>query len=164
VGDRSRGRFATPADLPLQYCSPYSHVRLHRGSLGFVHRPRSIFCRPVPKTLALRFATFASLYGAAAGAARQHPRVLPHSPECVRDHPARGSLSRARCSRTTPAGPPLPLRIALPVSSRTVVQKLRIVTLRFGTGREIMALERWTVSRAGRFLVLTVNPPRLHRR
>ena len=30
------------------------------------------------------------------------------------------------------------------VSSRTAVKMLRIVTLRFGTGRQKMALERWT--------------------
>jgi argininosuccinate lyase len=28
VGDRSRGRFATPTDFPLQDCSPYSHVHV----------------------------------------------------------------------------------------------------------------------------------------
>jgi hypothetical protein len=48
VGDRSRGRFATPADLPLHDCSPYSHVHARRESLGFVHRSRAILCRPVP--------------------------------------------------------------------------------------------------------------------
>jgi hypothetical protein len=48
VGDRSRGRFATPADSPLHDCSPCSHVHVRRGSLGFVHRSRTNFCRPVP--------------------------------------------------------------------------------------------------------------------
>jgi hypothetical protein len=48
VGDRSRGRFATPADSPLQDCSPYSHVHVRRGSLGFVHRSRAILCRAKP--------------------------------------------------------------------------------------------------------------------
>jgi hypothetical protein len=51
----SRGRFATPADFPRRDCSPYSHVHVRRESLGFVHRPRAIFCRPVPNPL--RFAT-----------------------------------------------------------------------------------------------------------
>jgi hypothetical protein len=51
----SRGRFAAPADFPLHNCSPNSHVHVRRESLGFVHRSRAIFCRPV-----LRFATFAS--------------------------------------------------------------------------------------------------------
>jgi hypothetical protein len=46
--DRSRGCFATPADFPLHECSPYSHVHARRESLGFVHRSRAIFCRPVP--------------------------------------------------------------------------------------------------------------------
>jgi hypothetical protein len=40
VGDRSRGRFATPADFPLHECSPYSHVHVRRESLGFVPRSR----------------------------------------------------------------------------------------------------------------------------
>jgi hypothetical protein len=44
----SRGRFATPADFPLHDCSPYSHVHVRRRHLGFVHRPRTLFCRPVP--------------------------------------------------------------------------------------------------------------------
>ena len=36
-------RDATPADVPLHDCSPYSHVHVRRESLGFVHQ-----CRPVP--------------------------------------------------------------------------------------------------------------------
>jgi hypothetical protein len=42
------GRFATPADFPLHDGSPYSHVHVRSDSLGFVHRSRAIFCRPVP--------------------------------------------------------------------------------------------------------------------
>jgi hypothetical protein len=48
VGDRSRGRFAMYADFPRHDVSPYSHVHARRESLGFVHRSRAIFCRPVP--------------------------------------------------------------------------------------------------------------------
>jgi hypothetical protein len=48
VGDRSRGRFATPADFPRHFCSPYSGLHVHRESLGFVRRSRIIFCRPAP--------------------------------------------------------------------------------------------------------------------
>jgi hypothetical protein len=48
VGDRSRGRFATPADFPLHDCSPYSHVHARRERLGFVHRSRAVFRRPCP--------------------------------------------------------------------------------------------------------------------
>jgi hypothetical protein len=40
--------FATPADFPRQDRSPYSHAHARRGSLGFVHRSRGNFCRPVP--------------------------------------------------------------------------------------------------------------------
>jgi hypothetical protein len=60
VGDRSRGRFATPADFPPHDCSPYSPVHVQQ-SLGFVPRSRAIICRAPCQTLALRFAT-ASLY------------------------------------------------------------------------------------------------------
>jgi hypothetical protein len=35
-GDRSRGRFATPADFPLRDCRPYSHVNVRCERLGFV--------------------------------------------------------------------------------------------------------------------------------
>jgi hypothetical protein len=48
VGGRSRGRFVAPADFPLHDGTSYSHVRVRRESLGFVHRSRAIFCRPVP--------------------------------------------------------------------------------------------------------------------
>jgi hypothetical protein len=44
----SRGRFARSADFPRHDCSPYSHVHVRRESLGFAHRSRTIFCRPVP--------------------------------------------------------------------------------------------------------------------
>jgi hypothetical protein len=60
VGDRSSGRFATPADFPPHDCSPYSHVHVRRESLGFFHRPRTFLCRPVPNP-ALRCATDSSL-------------------------------------------------------------------------------------------------------
>ena len=57
MGDRPRGRFATPADSPRQDCSPYSQVHVRRESLGFVHRSRSLFCRPRAKPWqTLRFA------------------------------------------------------------------------------------------------------------
>jgi hypothetical protein len=48
VGDRSRGRFATPADSPLHDGTPYSHVHVRRESLGFVPRSRTVLCRAVP--------------------------------------------------------------------------------------------------------------------
>jgi hypothetical protein len=44
VGDEPRGHFAPRADFPLHDRSPYSHVR--RGSLGFVHRSRTITVAP----------------------------------------------------------------------------------------------------------------------
>jgi hypothetical protein len=53
VGDRSRGRFATPADLPLQDCSPYRGLHVRRERLGGVHRSRAVFCRPVPNLSAM---------------------------------------------------------------------------------------------------------------
>jgi hypothetical protein len=45
----SRGRFATPADFPLQDRSPHQGLHERRESLGFVHRARTSFCRLVPK-------------------------------------------------------------------------------------------------------------------
>ena len=48
VGDRSRGRFATPADSPLHDCCPYSHVHVRRERVGFVPRSRTVFCRAEP--------------------------------------------------------------------------------------------------------------------
>ena len=45
----SRGRFATPADFPLQDRSPHQGLHERRESLGFVHRSRTSFCRLVPK-------------------------------------------------------------------------------------------------------------------
>jgi hypothetical protein len=48
VGDRSRGRFATPADFPRQYCSTYRGLHVRHESLGFVPRSRTTFRRPVP--------------------------------------------------------------------------------------------------------------------
>jgi hypothetical protein len=46
-GGRSRGRYETPADFPLQDCSPYRELHVRRESLGFVHRSRASFCRAV---------------------------------------------------------------------------------------------------------------------
>jgi hypothetical protein len=50
VGDELRGRFATPADFSRQDCSPYRGLHVRRESLGFAHRSRGVFCRPVPNT------------------------------------------------------------------------------------------------------------------
>jgi hypothetical protein len=47
VGDRSRGRFATPADFPPHDGTPYLELNVRLGSLGFVHRSRAISCRAV---------------------------------------------------------------------------------------------------------------------
>jgi hypothetical protein len=48
VGERSRGRFATPADFPRQDCTLYRGLHVPRWGLGFVHRSTAIFCRAVP--------------------------------------------------------------------------------------------------------------------
>ena len=58
MGDRSRGRFATPADFPLHDGTPCSHVHVRRERLVFVHRSRTIFCQRLPSDSR----TFASLY------------------------------------------------------------------------------------------------------
>jgi hypothetical protein len=48
VGDRSRGRFATPADFPQHDGTPYRGLHVRRERLGFVPRSRAIFCRSAP--------------------------------------------------------------------------------------------------------------------
>jgi hypothetical protein len=58
----SRGRFATPANLPLHDRFPYSHVHACRGRLGFVHRSRTFYLSPRAKPSRYDFATFSSLY------------------------------------------------------------------------------------------------------
>jgi hypothetical protein len=53
VGDRSRGRFATPADSPRHDCIPYSHAHVRRVSLGCVPRSRTIFLSPHAQILSV---------------------------------------------------------------------------------------------------------------
>jgi hypothetical protein len=48
VGDRSRGRYATPADFRLHDGSSYRGLHVRRWGLGFVHHSRTILYRPVP--------------------------------------------------------------------------------------------------------------------
>jgi hypothetical protein len=48
VGDRSRGRFATPADFPLHDCTPCRELHERRNSVYVVPRSRAIFCLTVP--------------------------------------------------------------------------------------------------------------------
>jgi hypothetical protein len=50
VGDRSRGRFATPADFPQLDCSPCSHVHVRRERLGVVHQDHFMSPRAKPLT------------------------------------------------------------------------------------------------------------------
>jgi hypothetical protein len=54
VGDRPRGRYATPADFPLHGATPYRGLRVRRWGLGFVHHSRAILCRAVPNPSLLR--------------------------------------------------------------------------------------------------------------
>jgi hypothetical protein len=52
VGDRSRGRFATPTDSPHQECTPHSHIYAYATKVRDLSpRSRAVFCRPVAKTL-----------------------------------------------------------------------------------------------------------------
>jgi hypothetical protein len=48
VGNRSRGRYATPAGFPRHDGTPYWGLRIRQWGLGVVHRSRAIFCRAVP--------------------------------------------------------------------------------------------------------------------
>jgi hypothetical protein len=61
VGDRSRGRFATPSDFPLQYCSPYSHVHVTSRKCGIFPSFKNHFLSPVPNPN-ITIAFFPSLY------------------------------------------------------------------------------------------------------
>jgi predicted nucleic acid-binding Zn ribbon protein len=75
VGDRSRGRYATPADSPPHDGTPYRGIRVRRWGLGFVHHSRAIPIAPCqPKSF--RFATFASLYAASTASRRTRLRLL----------------------------------------------------------------------------------------
>jgi hypothetical protein len=74
VGDRSRGRYATPADFSRHGGTPYRGLRVRRWGLGFVHHSRAIFCRAVPN-LTLRFATSPSLYSGMGAAAAGDSRL-----------------------------------------------------------------------------------------
>jgi hypothetical protein len=47
-GGRSRGRFATPTDSPLQDRRPYRVLHARRERVGCVHRSSTISCRAVP--------------------------------------------------------------------------------------------------------------------
>jgi hypothetical protein len=60
VGERSRGRFATPADIPLYDGSPYRGLHVRRRVSGLVPHLRTL-CRAVPN-VRLTFATFPLLY------------------------------------------------------------------------------------------------------
>jgi hypothetical protein len=46
VESSPRRRFETPADFPLQDCSPYRGLHARHEHLGVVPRSRAIFCRP----------------------------------------------------------------------------------------------------------------------
>jgi hypothetical protein len=70
VGDRSRGRFATPADLPRQDCSAYRGLHVRRESLGCVARSRTILFRPVPNRSVTIRKFFIAVHGWARGVSR----------------------------------------------------------------------------------------------
>ena len=103
MGGRSRGRFATPADFPPHDCSPYSHVHERRECLGFVHHSRTIFCRPVRATLALRFATFSSLYGVDGWSTSIRQSITPAPPARV-PRASTGALLGSLCQFLTTRG------------------------------------------------------------
>ena len=50
VGDRSRGRYATPAEIPRHDGTPYRGLRVRRWGLGCVHHSWTILNRPVPQS------------------------------------------------------------------------------------------------------------------
>jgi hypothetical protein len=54
VGDRSRGRYATPADFPRHDGTAYRGLRVSRWGLGLVHRSRAVFCHAVIRHFCIR--------------------------------------------------------------------------------------------------------------
>jgi hypothetical protein len=57
VGDRSRGRFATPAGFPRPECSPYSHVHAPR-KFGIYPSFKEYFMSPRAKPLSVPIRNF----------------------------------------------------------------------------------------------------------
>jgi hypothetical protein len=71
VGDRSRGRYATPADSPRHDGTPYRGLHVRRWGLGFVHRSRTIiYVAPSCQTLNIMIRNFCIAAGALGRAAR----------------------------------------------------------------------------------------------
>jgi hypothetical protein len=134
VRGRSRGRFATPADFPLHDCSPYSHVHVRREGLGFVHRSRAIFCRPVPNLSALRFATFSSPY------VRVFVSLSPRRNR--RGQPLARNLITPMAAATS--GVPLPLKCHL----STCIELIRCVCNTWAGARAVEPGRRAHVQRA----------------
>jgi hypothetical protein len=62
VGDRSRGRYATPAGFPRHECSSYRGLYTHPPKVRDLSIVQGPFSVDPCQTLMLRFATFASLY------------------------------------------------------------------------------------------------------
>jgi hypothetical protein len=84
----SRRRFATPANSPLQDCSPYSHAHARRESVGFVHRSRTNICNTLsPNFLMIRFATFSPLYDRGQLLVVLLARPLTGPPQCESEPP-----------------------------------------------------------------------------
>jgi hypothetical protein len=113
VGDRSRGRFTTPADCSRHDHSSYSHVHVRRASLGFVHRPRAIFCR----LLRIRILCLSRVYPLS-------PTLSPSLSRTVSTTAARLLLRRPPAplpSTTAPPPPPL----LLPASTLTATRMRR---------------------------------------
>jgi hypothetical protein len=69
----SRGRFATPADFPLQDCSPCTEGNTYDTelwALSLVQGPLSV---ALCQTLIVRFATFSPPYAGLLTSGRQEP-------------------------------------------------------------------------------------------
>jgi hypothetical protein len=135
VGDRSRGRFAKPADFPLHDCSPYSHVHVRRESVGVVRRSRASFCRPVCQTT---LADVTIRTSCCVAVLRGSQRVRPR---CVSPHPFPWTLPKPDTNYT-----------ALSDASNKLVTRSQLLYARTSVRSEKKARPRLTL---GIRLILT---------
>ena len=127
MGDRSRGRYATPAEFPRHDGTPYRELRVRRWGLGFVHRSRTILCRAVPN-LSVSIRTFASLYETLLQTHMHTQQFLSPTPHnMVRSFATHGQQSTAKGSSTTVSRSDIRLIQPLESSALGLVRRWRLI-------------------------------------